>query len=372
MRVRRKFLQLTKYTYPHGTEGLLKSHLPQGYKTDKWGNFYYLVGETPSTMFTCHLDTACSSQQKVNHVQTHNMIKTDGKNILGADDKAGMVVILTMIQNKVPGLYYFFLGEEVGCIGSGHLSRNWDDVSFSSHINKVVSFDRRGTTSVITHQFYGRCCSDEFAKELSMRLSSTIEGLQLSPDDTGVLTDSAQFMDIVSECTNISVGYYREHTTSESQDIEYLQKLCKVVCKINWENLPVMRDPLLIDDEDDEDEDDVFLEDCAPNQEWASEYFSYFTINGKTKKMYICKSQIDKEKDILYKWIFTQSGYSDIMRLVWSGNSLFVENSKGVLEHVGKRTDLMEMVTELGFISTEFISESPTGPKVKPKKEILM
>ena len=177
------------------------------------------------------------------------------------------------------------------------------------------------------------------------------EELKLSPDDTGVLTDSAQFMDIVSECTNISVGYYREHTTSESQDIEYLQKLCKVVCKINWENLPVMRDPLLIDDEDDEDDDDVFLEDCAPNQEWASEYFSYFSINGKTRKMYICKSQIDKEKALLYKWIFTQSGYSDIMGLVWNGNSLFVENSKGVLEHVGKRTDIMEMVTELGFSS---------------------
>ena len=370
MRVRRKFLQLTNYTYPHGTEGFLKSHLPQGYKTDKWGNFYYLVGETPSTMFTCHLDTACSKQQKVTHVQTHNMIKTDGKTILGADDKAGMVVILTMIQNEVPGLYYFFLGEEVGCIGSGHLSRNWEDVSFSKHINKVVSFDRRGTTSVITHQFYGRCCSDEFAEELSTRLSSTSEDLKLRPDDTGVLTDSAQFMSIVSECTNISVGYYREHTTSESQDIEYLQKLCKVVCKIDWETLPVMRDPLLIDEDDDDYED--FLEACDVNQEWASEYFSYFSINGKTKKMYICKSQIDEEKALLYKWIFTQSGYSDIMGLVWNGNSLFVENSKGILEHVGKRTDLMEMVSELGSISTKFISESPYGPKVKPKKEILM
>ena len=98
MRVRRKFLQLTNYTYPHGTEGFLKSHLPQGYKTDKWGNFYYLVGETPSTMFTCHLDTACSKQQKVTHVQTHNMIKTDGKTILGADDKAGITEIMSAME----------------------------------------------------------------------------------------------------------------------------------------------------------------------------------------------------------------------------------------------------------------------------------
>ncbi len=170
MRVRRKFLQLTKYTYPHGTEGLLKSHLPQGYKTDKWGNFYYLVGETPSTMFTCHLDTACSSQQKVNHVQTHNMIKTDGKNILGADDKAGMVVILTMIQNKVPGLYYFFLGEEVGCIGSRKVATKQKTEKIEG-INKVISFDRRGTDSVITFQSGQRCCSETFGEALSKQLN---------------------------------------------------------------------------------------------------------------------------------------------------------------------------------------------------------
>jgi hypothetical protein len=369
MRVRRKFLQLTNYTYPYGTEGFLKSYLPQGYKTDKWGNFYYVIGEDPTTMFTCHLDTACSKQEKVTHVQTHNMIKTDGKTILGADDKAGMVVVLTMIEKKVPGLYYFFLGEEVGCVGSGNLSRNWGNVSFSNHITKVVSFDRRGTCSVITHQFYGRCCSNEFAEELSSRLSGTSEGLNLEPDDTGVLTDSAQFMGIVPECTNISVGYYREHTTSESQDIEYLQKLCKVVCKIDWETLPVMRDPLWID-EDDDDYDD-FLEECGINQEWSSDYFSYFSIDGKTKKMYICKSQIDKERSLIYDWVFSQGIYGDIKGLFWNGHSLSIENSKGMIEHIGNRIDIIEFISELCSISTKYISESPTGP-VYTKKEILM
>ena len=371
MRVRRKFLQLTNYTYPHGTEGFLKSHLPQGYKTDKWGNFYYLIGDKPSTMFTCHLDTACSKQQKVTHVQTHNMIKTDGKTILGADDKAGMVVILTMIENKIPGLYYFFLGEEVGCIGSGHLSRNWKEVDFSEHINKVVSFDRRGTCSVITHQIYGRCCSDEFAKELSERLSGTSEGLKLEPDDTGVLTDSAQFMDIVSECTNISVGYYREHTTSESQDIEYLQKLCKAVCKIDWETLPVQRDPLWIDEDDDDDDYEDFLEECdEQDQEWSKDYFSHFMIKGKNKKMYICKSKIDEERKLIYKWMITQE-YHDMKSIVWNGNSLYTENHKGTLDFVGKRTELMEFISELCSISTEYISDNPYGYK-NTKKEILM
>ena len=131
MRIRKKFLQLTSYTYPNGTEGFLKSYLPQGTKQDKFGNFYYVIGENPTTMFTCHLDTACSTQQKVTHVQDAKFIRTNGKTILGADDKAGMVVIMYMIEKKIPGLYYFFLGEEVGCIGSGKAAGDWSNNEFS-------------------------------------------------------------------------------------------------------------------------------------------------------------------------------------------------------------------------------------------------
>lgn len=242
MRIRKKFLQLTRYTYPSGTEGLLKSYLPKGTKQDKFGNFYYLVGDNPTTMFTCHLDTACSTQKKVTHVQDSKFIRTNQKSILGADDKAGMVVIMYMIERKIPGLYYFFLGEEVGCVGSGKAAGDWINNEFSKTINKVVSFDRRGTTSVITHQWGGRCCSDEFAKELSTRLNLAGENLKLEPDNTGVITDSAKFMYLVPECTNISVGYYKEHTTNEHQDIEFLSKLCKSVCNIDWITLPIKRD----------------------------------------------------------------------------------------------------------------------------------
>jgi hypothetical protein len=61
-------------------------------------------------------------------------------------------------------------------------------------------------------------------------------------DNTGVYTDSAEFIDAIPECTNISVGYYREHTNFEHQDIEHLIKLCIAVTKIDWETLPVQRD----------------------------------------------------------------------------------------------------------------------------------
>lgn len=236
MDIKRKFLKLTKKTYPYGTENQLVSHLPHGYFKDVYGNYYFKIGKS-KTAFTCHLDTASKSQVVINHRIDKNIISTDGKSILGADDKAGMTILLYMIEKKIPGLYCFFIGEEVGCIGSGKAS---EEEIFKSY-DKMISFDRRGTKSVITHQSSRRCCSEEFANKLSNELNRY--GLNMSPDDSGVYTDSAEFTDVIPECTNISVGYYKEHTVMEHQDIEHLIKLCVAVTKINWDDLPTVRNP---------------------------------------------------------------------------------------------------------------------------------
>lgn len=237
MNIKEKFLELTKETYPHGHEDELLNQLPQDCSKDEFGNYYLEIGENSNTMFTCHLDTASHKKVPINHVFDDNWIKTDGTSILGADDKAGMVVLLKMIQSRVPGLYYFFIGEERGCVGSGQLSETWEELDWSSQITKCISFDRRGTSSVITEQIYGHCCSDKFAKELSNRLNSLDETFDYAPDPTGIYTDSAQFTGLIKECTNISVGYYNEHSTSERQDIVHLEKLCQVVCQLDWESL---------------------------------------------------------------------------------------------------------------------------------------
>jgi len=193
-------------------------------------------------MFTSHLDTATSALTKVNHVFDKNIKKTDGKSILGADDKAGVTVMLYMIEKKVPGLYYFFLGEEVGCLGSKKVAAE-QKVKKIEGINKVVSFDRRGTTSVITYQSSKRCASDEFGEALAKEFNRVDDTFKYKTDPTGVLTDSVQFISIYQECTNISVGYQSEHTFSESQDIEHLEKLAVACTKVDWTSLPVKRDP---------------------------------------------------------------------------------------------------------------------------------
>ena len=238
------FIKLTSMTYPYGYEDVLVKEMikcglfPKDIVKDVHGNFFYQVGES-RTIFASHLDTVSKTHTKVNHVFEGNMIKTDGTTTLGADDKAGVTTMLWMIKHNVPGLYYFFIGEEVGCIGSGNAARSVSD--FKDKYDRIISFDRRDVGSVITHQSWSRCCSDAFGDALASELNKS--GLSYKKDDGGVYTDSAEFVDIIPECTNISVGYYKEHTTNESQDIDHLEKLAEACLRVDWENLPTERDP---------------------------------------------------------------------------------------------------------------------------------
>jgi len=242
MDIKNTFLKLTERTYPNGSESELYDLLPSKLEADDFGNLFIEIGEKPSCMFTSHLDTATSANSPVNHVFDGDIIKTDGTSILGADDKAGVTIMLNMIEHNISGLYYFFLGEEVGCLGSRHLS-NIMKTEKIEYISKVISFDRRGTDSVITYQSGSRCCSDDFGTALAEQLNKSEPLFSYKNDPTGIYTDSAQFTTIYPECTNISVGYISEHTTNENQNIRHLELLADAVLKVDWESLPVVRDP---------------------------------------------------------------------------------------------------------------------------------
>ena len=241
MNIKEKFLELTSRTYPHGTEEDIFPLLDSRLEKDEFGNLFIQIGES-DVMFTSHLDTATSALTQVVHTFDGKLIKTDGKSILGADDKAGVVIMLNMIENNIPGLYYFFLGEEVGCIGSRKVATKQKTEKIEG-INKVISFDRRGTDSVITFQSGQRCCSENFGEALSKQLNLSDQTFSYKNDPTGILTDSVQFIGIYSECTNISVGYKNEHTYGEVQDIDHLTKLAEACLLVDWSSLPVERDP---------------------------------------------------------------------------------------------------------------------------------
>jgi len=94
----------------------MRDLFPEGLKKDTWGNYVYTIGQS-RTIFAAHLDTVSKDFVKVKHIIDGNIIRTDGKTTLGADDKAGITVMLWMIKNEVPGNYYFLSVKKLGVLG---------------------------------------------------------------------------------------------------------------------------------------------------------------------------------------------------------------------------------------------------------------
>ena len=242
MNFKEVFLNLTEYTTPFGFESDLEKFLPSSLSKDNWGNYFISIGSS-ETLFTCHLDNYCKEKIKINHVIEGDIIKTDGKSILGADNKAGVVTLLYLISQKVPGTYYFFLGEEpiisAGCWGSTKLVENNPD--FLRKFKRAIAFDRKMTGSIISRQMAQECCSQEFVKSLISQFSNS--GINMKDDKTGYYTDTGNFIELIPECTNISIGVWNEHHTNEYVDISYVEKVAIAASKIKWEELITVREP---------------------------------------------------------------------------------------------------------------------------------
>lgn len=234
---------------PHGHEDKLKDLMPKGAETDACGNMIYRIGRAKEhkTMFSSHMDTVQrgTDLRRLVHDKSCFVYATnaDGSpSVLGADDKIGMYIMLRMMEKKIPGMYVFHVGEECGGIGSEWLVKN--NPKYFTHIDRCVAFDRMDYSSVITAQ-HGVCCSDEFADALCDELNKGMPAYcKFEPDNTGVFTDSENYVGLIGECTNLSVGYFNQHTTSEHFDPIWLEStFLPIVLGLDWSALPTVREP---------------------------------------------------------------------------------------------------------------------------------
>jgi hypothetical protein len=212
-------------------------------KPDNYGNYVHTVlnedGSFPEVCFTAHHDTVhfTGGFQTV-EVALDTAYTPDG-DCLGADCTTGIFIILEMIDAEVPGQYVIHGGEEIGCVGSSGLITS--NPSWLDDVRAVISFDRYGTNSVVTHQMSYRTCSDEFANSLI-----DILDLGLTKDKGGVYTDSNEYRDVVPECTNIAVGYDKQHSKYETQDLDFLRALIPALIEADWSQLVFKRDPSVV------------------------------------------------------------------------------------------------------------------------------
>lgn len=245
------FLKLTEWTIPFGKESTLEKYLPPGFRKDSIGNYYYRIGNPTEsrTLFTTHLDTYSKDYEKVNHVFDEKdpyIVKTDGKTILGGDNKLGCCILISMIKDNIPGTYYFFIGEEPilsgGLYGSTEAleSEKLRPFNFFKQFDRCIAFDRKEYGSIVVRQMGRMCCSSEFAKRIANEFD--IKGIKWdSTKGFGYYTDTAVFMDVIPECTNISAGGFNEHFTSEWVDLNYTYNVYLAAKDLDWESLPTER-----------------------------------------------------------------------------------------------------------------------------------
>lgn len=216
--------QMLTYARPHGSQGeadFVERYLTPlpGMTWDRYGNGVVAIGNAP-VLWSAHTDTVHSTDARQAVTRQGHILRLTKKTkgtCLGADDGAGVWLLMEMIRASVPGLYVFHAGEECGGLGSAWIVKNRAELVHGYKF--AIAFDRKGTESIITHQG-SRTCSDAFALSLSLSL-----GGGYHCDDTGTFTDTANYTGLIGECTNVSVGYENNHRPNETLDLLHVRDL---------------------------------------------------------------------------------------------------------------------------------------------------
>jgi hypothetical protein len=235
---------------PHNSEGTrrltdwLQERVPTHARThrDGAGNLHVDTRLNPSnrTLFVAHVDTVHRKEGANKIKQTPTYWYADGA-ALGADDGAGVAMLMHLMHSGVPAYYVFTQGEECGGIGATYLAKH--DAKLLSEFDRAIAFDRRGIDSVITHQGRGRCCSDAFADALSDALNADMTLMYL-PDNTGVGVNSAWHhlsdddYDYDSYTIELQEALYDAQAGSK-------QWLIELMCESVWPEDPEMAERLI-------------------------------------------------------------------------------------------------------------------------------
>ena len=181
--------------------------------TDEAGNLYAVKGYADTyPCVVAHLDEVHTGHSQGYRVMEHDGV-IYGYDILrretcgiGADDKNGIWVCLQAMAKYDVIKCAFFVGEEIGCVGSSDA-----DMSFFADARFVLQCDRRGGSDFIVNAAGVDLCTDEFVK---------MAGIETYGYHTehGSVTDVMTLKERgLSVCAcNIACGYYNPHTSSEA------------------------------------------------------------------------------------------------------------------------------------------------------------
>jgi putative aminopeptidase FrvX len=207
----------------------LKANVPEAVVTqDNIGNLYITKGVAVNYPCLCaHMDQVqdfhpsdftCVETDEVIFGYSPKMRKQCG---LGADDKNGIFLALSALMEYPVLKCAFFIGEEIGCIGSSAA-----DIGFFIDCRFCAQIDRRGSSDMVT-EISGPLCSDGFIKAADCESWGYRES-------GGMMTDVEALAEagVSVSCINLSCGYYNPHTDCEFTHKPDLEKCWAFVCHL--------------------------------------------------------------------------------------------------------------------------------------------
>lgn len=195
---------------------------------DATGNLYITKGNKENYPCLCaHIDQVQDFHPKdFVCVESEDVIfgyspKTHKQCGLGGDDKNGVFIALTCLQKYDVLKCAFFVGEEIGCVGSSAA-----DMAFFDDCRFCAQIDRRGNSDLVTN-ISSPLCSDEFLQD------ARCEDYGYSVCD-GLMTDVDTLRNngLEISCVNMSCGYYEPHTDREITSKQDVQKCYEFVCHL--------------------------------------------------------------------------------------------------------------------------------------------
>lgn len=138
---------------------------------------------------------------------------------IGADDKNGIWVALKMLLKFKALKVAFFVGEEIGCVGSSKA-----DMTFFENARFVIQCDRKGGSDFINIANSTELCSNEFINAIGIENFGYKKANGFTTDVYKLKTKGLKVC-----CVNLSCGYYNPHTEKECTVIDELRNCRNLV-----------------------------------------------------------------------------------------------------------------------------------------------
>jgi len=180
-------------------------------------NYIYIKGDIPICL-VAHMDTV----RNENNPEFMELLEdsetfSNKKGILGADDRAGIAMILDLLEDGYKPSVIFTNGEETGAVGAYQFAK---DIDVVSNVNLFIELDRAGTNHYVSY--------NHLPTEVQEYVESFgLEKKQGSFSDIKVLTDA-----FLIPSVNLAIGYYNEHSSEEFLVKDEWEKCKKMIAEM--------------------------------------------------------------------------------------------------------------------------------------------